>query len=75
MKIHSLSLQICKKLSGEGRGTADWCSNVQNEDGQILACVLTCDESRERMAPMANGLMDRCGCYFLCFVIICLHSL
>eukprot|EP00066_Takifugu_rubripes_P011898 XP_011601164.1 PREDICTED: uncharacterized protein LOC101061554 [Takifugu rubripes] len=51
--------KICKKLSGDGKGTAEWCTNVGNERGQILMSVLTCDESLEKMRPMAEGLMER----------------
>ncbi|TWW78042.1 hypothetical protein D4764_11G0001630 [Takifugu flavidus] len=51
--------KICKKLSGDGKGTAEWCTNVCNERGQILMSVLTCDESLEKMRPMAEGLMER----------------
>ena len=47
-------LQICKKLSGEGRHTAEWFTNVGNELGQILIYVLTCEESSEKLAPMAR---------------------
>ncbi|KAI7789391.1 hypothetical protein IRJ41_011903, partial [Triplophysa rosa] len=39
--------KICKKLSGDGKGTAEWCTNVANELGQIL------------ISPMAEGLMER----------------
>ncbi|XP_029691386.1 uncharacterized protein [Takifugu rubripes] len=51
--------KICKKLSGDGKGTAEWCTNVGNERGQILMSVLTCEESLEKMRPMAEGLMER----------------
>nr|XP_021326769.1 uncharacterized protein LOC101885269 [Danio rerio] len=51
--------KICKKLSGDGKGTAEWCTNVANEQGQILISVLTCEESLEKMRPMAEGLMER----------------
>ncbi|XP_021331250.1 uncharacterized protein [Danio rerio] len=51
--------KICKKLSGDGKGTAEWCTNVANEHGQILISVLTCEESLEKMRPMAEGLMER----------------
>ncbi|XP_057709694.1 uncharacterized protein LOC130927717 isoform X2 [Corythoichthys intestinalis] len=51
--------KICKKLSGEGKGTAAWCTNVGNEQGQILTSVLTCAESLTMLRPMALGLMDR----------------
>ena len=51
--------QICKKLSGDGKGTAEWCTNVANERGQILISVLTCEESLTKLRPMAEGLMAR----------------
>ncbi|XP_067302790.1 uncharacterized protein [Pseudorasbora parva] len=51
--------KICKKLSGDGKGTAEWCTNVENELGQILISVLTCEESLEKLRPMAEGLMER----------------
>ncbi|XP_056879706.1 uncharacterized protein LOC130520133 isoform X1 [Takifugu flavidus] len=51
--------KICKKLSGDGKGTAEWCTNVGNERSQILMSVLTCEESLEKMRPMAKGLMER----------------
>ncbi|KAL2076465.1 hypothetical protein ACEWY4_027929 [Coilia grayii] len=51
--------KICKKLSGEGKGTAEWCTNVANEQGQILMSVLTCEESLDKMRTMADGLMAR----------------
>lgn len=52
-------LQICNKLSGAGRDTAEWCTNVGNEFGQIVTCVLTCEESVEKLKPMSVGLMKR----------------
>ncbi|KAK0138576.1 hypothetical protein N1851_024888 [Merluccius polli] len=57
--------KICKKLSGDGKGTAEWPTstaewpNVANERGQILISVLTCEESLSKMRPMAEGLMAR----------------
>ncbi|XP_066266558.1 uncharacterized protein [Branchiostoma lanceolatum] len=51
--------KICKKLSGEGKGTAEWCTNVENERGQILTNVQTCEESVEKLGPMAAGLTSR----------------
>lgn len=53
------TFQICKKLSGDRKGTAEWCTNVSNERSQILMSVLTCEESLEKMRPMAEGLMER----------------
>ena len=54
-----MSLQICKKLAGAGSGTAEWCTNVGNELNQVLTSVLTCEESVEKLQPMAQGLMER----------------
>ncbi|XP_053271555.1 uncharacterized protein LOC128429789 isoform X3 [Pleuronectes platessa] len=51
--------KICKKLSGHGRGTAEWCTNVANELGQVLMSVFTCEESLTCLKPMADGLMER----------------
>ena len=53
------ALQICKKISGLGAKTAQWCTNVGNEYSQILTCVLTASELIDHLKPMANGLMDR----------------
>ena len=51
--------QICKKLSGPGKGTAEWCTNVGNELNQVLISVLTCEESVKMLKPMADGLISR----------------
>ncbi|XP_056432004.1 uncharacterized protein LOC130370300 [Gadus chalcogrammus] len=51
--------KICKKLSGHGRGTAEWCTNVANELGQVLMSVFICEESLPCLKPMADGLMER----------------
>ena len=51
--------QICKKLAGQGQGTAEWCTNVGNEYSQILTSVLTCEESVEKLLPITEGLMER----------------
>lgn len=59
MNLFVLYYQICKKLSGDGRGTAEWCTYVANELGQILTSVLTREESLEKLCPMAEGLMER----------------
>ncbi|ROL45609.1 hypothetical protein DPX16_17725 [Anabarilius grahami] len=58
--VHPVSVSvICKKLSGDGRGTAEWCTNVAKELGQILTSVLTCEESLEKLRLLAEGLMER----------------
>ncbi|ESO87510.1 hypothetical protein LOTGIDRAFT_166390 [Lottia gigantea] len=51
--------KICKKISGAGKGTAEWCTNIGNGNSQILSFVLTCEESTEKLKPMAESLMDR----------------
>ncbi|XP_029980231.1 uncharacterized protein LOC115412079 [Sphaeramia orbicularis] len=51
--------KICKKLSGDGKGTAEWCTNVGNEMGQVLTSVITCEESLDKLLPMARGLTER----------------
>ncbi|XP_038071853.1 uncharacterized protein LOC119740580 [Patiria miniata] len=51
--------QICKKLSGASRGTAEWFTSVGNEKNQIVTFVLTCEESTDKLTPMAEGLMTR----------------
>lgn len=52
-------LQVVRKLSGEGKGTAEWFTSIGNEYSQILSFVLTCEESAERLEPMCRGVMDR----------------
>lgn len=52
-------LQICKKLGGQGKGTAEWCTNISNEFGHILSFVFTCEESVTMLRGMADGLMVR----------------
>ncbi|ESO99563.1 hypothetical protein LOTGIDRAFT_173705 [Lottia gigantea] len=51
--------KICQKISGAGKGTAEWCINIGNENSLILSFVLTCKESTEKLKPMAESLMDR----------------
>ena len=51
--------QVIKKLSGAGYRTAEWCTNIANELGQIVSFVLTCEESIDKLHPMAKGLMNR----------------
>nr|XP_055036624.1 uncharacterized protein LOC129423839 [Misgurnus anguillicaudatus] len=51
--------KVVKKLSGEGKGTAEWFTSIANEHSQIVSFVLTCEESTERLKPMCQGVMDR----------------
>ena len=47
-----------KKLAGEAVATADWVTNVGNEDGQKLISVLT-EKEGSGIQSMANGLVQR----------------
>ena len=51
--------QIVKKLAGEAKGTAAWCTNIGNEDGQVLMSVLTCEEGYGGLGPMVDGIVNR----------------
>ena len=50
---------MSKKIAGEGSGTAEWCTNLANEKGQILQCIFTCEESVDKLKPLADGVMGR----------------
>ncbi|KAL0966864.1 hypothetical protein UPYG_G00301130 [Umbra pygmaea] len=50
--------KVTKKLAGAASDTAAWATNVANEHGQVLICVLTAGEG-EGLLPMAAGLMER----------------
>ncbi|XP_034051562.1 uncharacterized protein LOC117532359 isoform X2 [Gymnodraco acuticeps] len=47
------------KLSGQGRGSAEWFTSIGNEYSQIVTFVLTCEESAQKLLPMCRGVMDR----------------
>lgn len=51
--------KVVKKLSGEGKGTAEWFTSIGNEHSLIVSFVLTCEESTECLQPMCRGVMDR----------------
>ena len=44
LKIDS-SKKICKKLQGAAVGTASWATNIGNERGEEIQCVLTTSEA------------------------------
>ena len=50
--------KITRKLAGRAAGTAQWATDVGNEFGQVLACVLTTAEGAG-LREMTNGLMTR----------------
>ena len=58
LKIDSTK-KVCKKLQGKAAGSASWCTNVGNEKGEVLACVLTESEGLEGLHPMATGIIQR----------------
>ena len=49
---------MAKKLAGHATGTAAWATNVGNEHGQVLMCVLTAAEGAG-LTKMAAGLQRR----------------
>ncbi|XP_041941359.1 uncharacterized protein LOC121704885 [Alosa sapidissima] len=51
--------KVVKKLSGEGKGSAEWFTSIGNELSQIVSFVLTCEESVEKLEPMCRGVMER----------------
>lgn len=50
---------MVKKLSGEGKGSAEWFTSIGNEHSQIVSFVLTCEESTEKLEPMCRGVIER----------------
>ncbi|KAI4795785.1 hypothetical protein KUCAC02_029651 [Chaenocephalus aceratus] len=58
MKMDSTKKAV-KKLSGQGRGSAEWFTSIGNEYSQIVSFVLTCEESAQKLLPMCRGVMDR----------------
>jgi hypothetical protein len=49
---------VVRKLAGEAGNTASWCSNVGNEFGQVVMCVIT-DAEGDCLDDMAKGLVSR----------------
>ncbi|XP_034053846.1 uncharacterized protein LOC117533919 [Gymnodraco acuticeps] len=58
MKMDSTK-KVGKKLSGQGRGSAEWFTNIGKEYSQIVSFVLTCEESAQKLQPMCRGVMER----------------
>ena len=54
LKIDSTK-KVCKKLQGMATESAAWCTNVGNEQGEVLISVLTESEGLEGLRPMAIG--------------------
>lgn len=57
--ISNLFFQVVKKLSGEGKATAEWFTSISNEYSQTVSFVLTCAESVEDLKPMVDGVIKR----------------
>ena len=58
LKIDSTK-KILSKLAGKSRKSATWVTNVANEYGALLNCVVTSSESNLSLEPLAEGLMKR----------------
>lgn len=51
-------LQVTKKLADLEKGSANWATDISNEHGEILNCVLTMAEG-EGLRDMAQGIVRR----------------
>ena len=58
LKIDSTK-NILRKLAGDAKDSASWVTNVGNEHGAILQCMLTASEANVSLQPMADGLTNR----------------
>lgn len=58
LKIDSTN-KVLKKLSGDANNSATWVTNMGNEYGAILQCVVTSSESNEGLGVMAEGIRKR----------------
>ena len=58
IKIDSM-YKVCKKLQGSDAHSANMATNVGNERGEILQCVLTTSEGVDSLQALADGLMER----------------
>ena len=58
LKIDSTK-KVTKKLCGAAAGSASWATNVGNERGEVVQCVITASEGTESLQQMADGLMKR----------------
>lgn len=58
IKIDS-TYKVCKKLQGSDAHSANMATNVGNERGEILQCVLTTSEGADSLQALADGLMER----------------
>lgn len=50
--------RVTRKLAGAAAGTAQWATDVGNEMGQVLVCVLTTAEG-QGLKDMTSGLVRR----------------
>lgn len=48
-----------RKLAGDAKSSASWGTNVGNEYGGIVQCVVTNSESNESLQNMADGIVSR----------------
>ena len=57
LKVDSTK-ELAKKLAGDAARTAQWVTDVGNEHGQVMTCVLTTAEGA-RLQQMGRGLVHR----------------
>lgn len=50
--------KVTRKLAGKAKDTAQWATDIGNEYGQVLTCMLTTAEGAD-IQEMASGLIRR----------------
>ncbi|EFX68968.1 hypothetical protein DAPPUDRAFT_329554 [Daphnia pulex] len=58
LKIDSTK-KIARKLQGTAADSVSWCTNIGNENGEVLLSLLTTSESLANLGQMAERLMAR----------------
>lgn len=53
------SMQILKKIYGEGKGNFQYLTSLLNEWGQFVTTIVVASESEEAYARMARGVIAR----------------
>ncbi len=56
--MHFVIIQLIKKLAGGIEGTATWMTNIANEYGEVLNCVLTTGEGAG-LDDLCQGIVRR----------------
>ena len=58
LKIDSTK-KVLKKLVGDAQGTASWVTDIGNEYGAILQCIVTSSESKDGLEKLTVGIVKR----------------